>query len=257
MAEISGAGTPVDIKLGQVPTIKDPALNYELQGIYNSLHILSQYLEVLRAGLEGSDTQTPAENIRFLKFIHGIAAQPITAGHVVSFDDVTGRVVKGTNYGAYRFDHVTNEHGVTSRYVTGLVQTFFGIATTDAAIGEDVTIGVGPAILKVTGILSGQQIWARTNKGIIFQGRGEDNPLVYGFDNVVLPEDGNLYIGFPGYKNIPGYPKSVGSVSVASCFAMASPVGVAVANDYVLLSDFQYWLGHKATSVFDMYPVGS
>lgn len=240
MAQISGAGTPINIRLGQVPTISQPALNYELQGIYNSLHILSQYLENLRAGFEGSDSQTPAENIRFLKFINAPAAQEITAGHIVSVDWDTGNVIKGTNFGAYRIETYQYPNGTEARYVTGMTQTFFGVAQNDAEIGENVSVGVGPGILKVTGAKSGQQVWAMTNRGIVNLPRGEDNPEIYGYS---YGEDGNIYLNNPGRMQAPGYPRNIGGNRTVSSFMMPSPIGIAVADDYVLFSDFLWWTG--------------
>lgn len=239
MAQISGAGTPVDIKLGQVPMTTDPQLKNEFQQIYNSLHILSQYLEVLRAGLEGSDSQTPAENIRFLKTVTRPARQKIVAGNVVSFDFTDGHVIKGTNYGAPRIASHDFGNGTSALYVTGMVQTFYGIAQKDAEIGELVPVGIGPGILKVTGAISGNLIWAMSNRGIINLPRGDDPPVIYGYS---YGEDGNLYLNNPGRMQAPGYPQVVGITEISS-FMMPSPIGVAVANDYVLFSDFLPWNG--------------
>lgn len=249
MAQISGAGTPIDIKLGQSPTIKQPALNYELQGVYNALHILSQYLENLRAGFEGSDDQTPAENIRFLKFVNAPAKQEITAGQIVTVDFDDGKVIKGTSWGDIRFGGYDDSIGRERRYITGMVQTFFGIAQNDAAIGEDVSIGIGPGILKVTGAISGQQVWAYTAKGAVYDSNSAyDDPIVLGFD---YSHNGNLYLAYPYMYNIPGYPKPVSEFRNIQGKAMASPVGIAVANDYVLFSDFLYWEGRAPTNVFE------
>lgn len=251
MAGISGAGTPIDIKLGQVPTTKNPQLAYELQGIYNSLHILSQYLEVLRAGLEGSDDQTPAENIRFLKFLNGKAGQKITAGHIVSFDTSTGKVIKGFNFGAYRIDIFLDQNENYTAYLNGMLPTFFGVAQNDAEIDEDVSIGIGPGILKVTGATSGTLVYAFCNKGITFQGRGELDPIVFGFENSGL---GDIYLAYPGVKNLPGYPRDISDTVRITGATFSSPIGIGVAKDYVLFSDFIYWTGFKVNSIFDIYP---
>src|SRR3989304_3177186 len=144
MAETTGAGSEVNIRLGQVPRTTNPALHNEMQLIYNSLHILSQYMQVLRADLEGDDSQTPAENVRFQKFLFGEAKQAVVAGAVVSFD-TDGKVVNGTSYGDLSIKAFTLPSG-PAPYVSGMVQTFFGIALNAAAIGEEVKIGVGPAI---------------------------------------------------------------------------------------------------------------
>lgn len=249
MAQISGAGTPVDIKLGQSPIIKQPNLNYELQGIYNSLHILSQYLENLRAGLEGSDDQTPAENIRFLKFINSKAKQKITAGMVVTVDYNDGLVVRGTSTGALK----VRNYGLNGRsypYISGMVQTFFGIAQNDAEIGEDVSIGVGPGILKVTGAVSGQQLWAAASRGQVYKVEAE-SMSVYQQE---LSGDGNLYLSYPNIQRLPGYPKDVSSTLRLLGHYLFSPVGIAVANDYVLFNDFLFWDGRVANSVPELYP---
>lgn len=205
MAQISGAGTPIDIKLGQSPKISQPALNYELQGIYNALHILSQYLENLRAGLEGSDTQTPAENIRFLKFINAPARQAITAGQIVTVDYNDGHVIKGTSNGTAKIGRF-NSNGQLLPYLTGMVQTFFGIAQNDAAIGDNVSIGVGPGILKVTGAISGQQAWAASARGQAYSVSNSNNMTFY---NQPYSEDGNLYLANPQIQRLAGYPQDV------------------------------------------------
>lgn len=249
MAQISGAGTPVDIKLGQSPTISQPALNYELQGIYNSLHILSQYLENLRAGLEGSDSQTPAENIRFLKFINAPAKQAITAGQVVTVAYDDGRVVKGTSVGSLKIFNF-HQNGADFPYISGMVQTFFGIAQNDAAIGENVSIGVGPGILKVTGAISGQQVWAAAAYGQTYH-VGDESIDIY---SQVLTGDGNLYLANPIIQRLPGYPQDVSDTMRILGHYLFSPVGIAVANDYVLFSDFLFWEGRIATSIFELYP---
>lgn len=249
MAQISGAGTPVDIKLGQSPTIQQPALNYELQGIYNALHILSQYLENLRAGLEGSDDQNPAENIRFLKFITAPADQDIVAGQVVSTNYDNGHIVKGTNYGDYRPTSYNDPIGRRRYAISGMVQTFFGIAQNDAAIGEDVTVGIGPGILKVTGAKSGQILWAYSNRGVVYTFESAyDPPTIMGYE---LAGNGNLYLDFPFLYLVPGWPKPISEFRSATCNAQPSPVGVAVADDYVLFSDTIYYTGRAPSSVFE------
>jgi hypothetical protein len=252
MAQISGAGTPVDIKLGQRPTITEPSLNYELQGIYNALHILSQYLETLRAGLEGSDSQTPAENIRFLKFINGPAKQVITAGQIVTIDYADGTVIKGTSAGDLVIKQFNN-NGINRAYVSGMIQTFFGIAQNDAQVGENVSIGIGPGILKVTGAISGQQIWAATARGQAYSVSNDHPSQLVLYDNP-LSGDGNVYLANPSALRLPGYPQDVSGTLRILGHYLFSPIGIAVANDYVLFSDFLFWQGRVATSVFELYP---
>ena len=249
MAQISGAGTPIDIKLGQSPTIKQPALNYELQGVYNALHILSQYLENLRAGLEGSDDQTPAENIRFLKFINAPAKQVITAGQVVTVDYDDGKVIKGTSNGAYSFRTYDDSIGRARYYITGMIQTFFGIAQNDAEIGENVSIGIGPGILKVTGAKSGQQVWAYTARGLTYYVDSAYDPMV--ITGTEYSHNGNLYLTYPYLYDLPGYPKPISEFKLMLGKAFASPIGICVADDYVLFSDFLYWVGRRPTNVFE------
>lgn len=249
MAQITGAGTSVDIKLGQSPTTRLPALNYELQGMYNALHILSQYLENLRAGLEGSDSQTPAENMRFLKFINAPAKQAISAGSVVTVDYNDGMCINGTSNGSYRFTTYDDTIGRRRYALTGMVQTFFGIAQNDAAIGENVSIGIGPAILKVTGAKSGQQVWAYTARGLVYRVRSVYEPFeIMGTD---LSGNGNLYLDYPYLFDLPGYPMDISSTIRVLGKAFASPVGIGVADDYVLFSDFLYWTGRSPANIFE------
>lgn len=248
MAQIIGAGTPVDIKLGQIPLTTNPQLRAPFQEMYNSLHILSQYLEALRAGLEGSDSQTPAENIRFLKFLTRPAKQSISAGQVCTVDFNDGSIIRGTSFGAVQVK-TFNQNGQNYPYVSGMVQTFYGIAQKDAAVGELATIGIGPGILKVTGAVSGQQIYAAAAYGQTYQ-VSTTNISLFGLEPSY---DGSLYLGNPEALRLPGYPKDVSSTLRILGHYMCSPIGIAVANDYVLFSDFLPWFGRTANS-FTAYP---
>lgn len=243
---IPTARSKLNIRLGQVPNTSDASLNYELQHVYNALHILNQYLEVLVDSLQGSDTQTPAENIRFLKYIIKPAKQKITAGHVVTVDIGDGLVVKGTSTGAPRIGLFSN-----SLYYTGSIQTFFGIAQNDAEIGENVRIGLGPGILKVTGAKSGQIIWGAASRGYEYQITSDNNLVFYG---TVLSGDGNVYLANPQINRLAGYPHDLsGTVRILGHY-LFSPIGMCVANDYVLFSDFLPWNGRTVTNVGQLYP---
>lgn len=244
MADLSGASSAIDLKLGQSPNTKIPALNYELQGIYNALHILSQYLYSLRLSLEGDDSAPPSENFRFLKFFTATAKQAITAGQIVT-TAYDGELIKGTSVGV---PVVKNFSG--NAYLSGMIQNFFGVALTDGAIGETVRVGIGPGILKVTGATCGQVVYAGGAYGQAYS-VPRDGLLFY---DQPYSGDGNIYLGNPQIQRLPGYPQDVSSTLRILGHYLFSPIGVAVANDYVLFSDFLFWEGRVANSVFELYP---
>ena len=91
--QIGQAGSALNLRLGQVPSTTNPNYFTEFQLIYNALHLLGQYMDVIRQNLESSEGQTPAESVRFRRTYWSTALQVITVGSIVS--PVTGGIVNG------------------------------------------------------------------------------------------------------------------------------------------------------------------
>lgn len=249
---IGRAGTPLDIKLGQSPNINDPATNVEVQQIYNALHLLSEYMAVLRENLESADGQTPSESIRFRRTFWAPAGQAIALGAVVScFDNVVFN-------GVYSRDPATGDYDASSVTVgsTGnraqfnVTPRMFGIALTAGAPGELVRIGIGPGILALPAAKCGQLIWGVDAKSIyttrrantatqVFSGRRDlvGNGGLY-LANVTgnYPVTGGSY-NWEGYW-MPGYPSQSGGDYLYNR-AFLYPIGVCVSDGYVMFSDYK------------------
>lgn len=138
MAEPAGSGyrSPVNLGLDQMPPVgSDPALFNQLVPIYNAIHILNAYLDALRLSLEGGDPDKPPdEEMRFVRGFWTIADDDIDQGKVVTIRST------GVKIGCGKMDR------------PGMYDSMFtGIALTTAARGEKVRVGVGPAILEITG----------------------------------------------------------------------------------------------------------
>lgn len=195
MASIGGYRSPVDLGLGRVPGINDPAAFEELTGVYNAIHLLNEYLDSLRnEALSGGSGQTPAESLIFNRFFVAKALVPIAAGSPVAPSPLAGQ--NGVAPGA-----------LAQSYVTGSpVSNFCGIALTSAAAGEDLRVGVGPAVLELAGVAAGSLIYAYSNVAT----------------NGALFQDSGIYVGNPGGKaNVNGT-------------AYPMPVAVAIATGYIL-----------------------
>lgn len=199
MASMSGYRSPVDLNLGRTPDIADPELFEEFTQVFNSIHLINAYLDRLRiiAGGGGSG-QTPAETLPFNRFFVSTALQNITAGDVVS------PATNGQN-GIFK-GAMAHNFGSTTPF-----SHFCGIALTDAEIGQDLRVGVGPASLEITGATGGTVIWAFSSRAT------NGNPS----------EAGGLYLGNPG---------TIGAPAGGTVYAM--PVGIGLANDYALFGQF-------------------
>lgn len=174
MAEISGYRSPVDLGLGQVPLTTDLNIFNEMTEVYNAIHLLNQYLDQLRVVAEGGggSGQSPADSMPFNRFYVATALVNITAGNPVcpaSFGGLNG-VIQGA---------LANDFTIAAP-----TSNFCGIALIDAAIGEDVRVGIGPAILEFPGLVSGQYVWAYSSRAT----------------NGNQFNDAGLYIGNPGGK---------------------------------------------------------
>lgn len=196
IASITGYRSPVNLGIGRLPLIQDqsdPALYEELVGMYNAIHLLNQYLDRLRTTAEGGggSEQDPDVSAGFTRFFSMKALQPITEGNIVSPMVGSDGYVNGI---------------LANSLAAGALALNTGVALSSAGIGEDVRIGVGPAVIKVSGAQPGQQLWginSRTTTG-------------------AYAGIGTLYLADPG---------SVGG-------AVSIPCAVGVAPGYAIIGNF-------------------
>jgi len=248
---IGRAGSSLNMRLGQVPDIKDPNLNYEMQLIYNSLHLLDQYMAVLRENLESAPGQNPSESVRFRRKLWGVAGQAITVGAVVSAHNNT--IVNGvaTNQPLPVVEDPAVTIGSTgSRRRYNMIPAQFFIALTAANPGDLVQVGVGPGIIQVTGAKCGQLVWAvaaisvdsyrsaNTSTQFTTPGTPVNNGGLY-LNNILGTRTlaGGIIYNWEGYW-LPGFPVNPGGNSRYSR-AYLYPVGVCVSDGYVMFSDYK------------------
>ncbi len=201
MSGISGYRSPVQLDIGTVPLTTEPDMFDELTGVYNSIHLLNAYLDQLRIIAQGGggSGQTPEETMPFNRFFVGTALQPISAGEIVSPSSVPGQ--NGIVKGALANDYTS----------TAPTSNFTGVALIDAAVGEDVRVGIGPASIEFPGAVTSQLLWAFSSRNV--------NGTEVGV--------GTLFVGNPGAQTVAGgtlYP-----IPVATC-----PVnGFALFGQYI------------------------
>lgn len=251
MAEqIGQAGSILNLRLGQNPSIQNPRYATEFQLIYNALHLLGQYMDVLRTNLESAPGQTPSESVRFRRTFWSTALQPITLGSIVS--SYPGGVVNGVASGPLKStstDQIEEQVGGTgNRRAWGLESQMFGIALTDAAIGEPVQVGIGPGITQVTGSKSGQLIWGVDSLSV--NSRRQANTAGNFYTGRSLVGNGGVYLnnitsrhvfvgGYVNHEgyNASGYPFNSGGYYYSSNIYLY-PIGVCVVDGYVLFKDY-------------------
>lgn len=247
--QIGTAGASIDIRLGQTPQTSDPKLNQELQGVYNALHTLNVYLDNIRNELEGTDSGTPAENLKFRRRFPAEAAQAISVGDIVCLDN-TGKVVKGVHRIGARY---TGHPVITGPYTRAAFlckHDYAYVATTAAAIGGIVEVGVGGAI-NLPGAKCGQIVWGADFRKIRCR---------TGLTNGTWPNSGITGQPFSGngamYLSNPRWNESVGAVSatheglVSPGYPQVSgdylnkertylyPIGICLLDDYVYIYDY-------------------
>lgn len=249
-AQIGQAGSAVNLRLGQSPTIQDPAYTTEFQLIYNALHLLGEYMDVLKENLESSPGQTPSESIRFRRTFWAPALQTITAGSIISA--MPGGYVNGVRSTEVSINpNIYVEDGVGqtgSRKSWGITTRSFAIALTSATAGELVQVGIGPGITQVAGAKCGQLIWAVDSRSVL--SRREANTAGHYIYGRPLLGNGGIYLNnitgihyfvggyanYEGYYN-PGYPNNSGGYYYSSVNFLY-PVGVCVIDGYVMFKDF-------------------
>lgn len=250
--QIGQAGSSLNLRLGLSPTLQDPRYATEFQLIYNALHLLGEYMDVLRENLESSPGQTPSESVRFRRTFWAPAVQAITAGSIVS--PVSGGIANGvrsTEPKASTYsDSAPYGMSTTNRAVLQVDLEMFGVALTDAAIGELVQVGIGPGITQVAGSKCGQLIWGVDARAILSVGESASPDRVY-TGSRSLVGNGGVYLNnitgsyavvgatyhWEGYW-MPGYPILSTGQSLYN-FAYLYPIGVCVTDGYVMFSDYK------------------
>lgn len=249
MAQIGSAGSPLDIKLRQTTSIKNPpALGYEMQLVINSVQLLNQYLEVLRESLEGADSQDPSESMKFRRFVFGTAGQSITTGSVCCFDNDT--VVKGVGINGPSATSwlVTSEPlgGTGTRDYFGVTDDSVYIALEDKEPGDRIKLGVPAGIIKLTGAKSGQLLWGAGARSVFTIRQANTN--IQNLASLPLTAEGAIFLSNPianfpivggGYNSegywMPGFPNSGGgSFNYNRNFLY--PIGVCVLDGYALIN---------------------
>lgn len=150
MATPAGSGyrSPLNLGLEQLPKTLDPQLFQEMIPVYNAIHTLNAYLDQLRLSLEGGDPDKPAsEEMRIVRGFWVEAFEPIAQGKIITVRDGKARLGCG-----YR-RRVVGGGAVVDCFLTG-------IAMTTADTGENVRLGIGPAILNVPGYKAGDEVYA-------------------------------------------------------------------------------------------------
>lgn len=200
MAEMGGYRSPVDLGIGQIPYTTDPELFPQFTEVYNAIHLLNGYLDQLRVIAEGGggSGQDPSDSMPFNRFYVATALQAISAGDPVCPSSIPGQngIIKGM---------LANDF--TSAAPTS---NFCGIALIDAAIGQDVRVGVGPAAIEMPGAVSGQRIWAYSSRAT--------NGNAFG--------DPQFYFTNPGAK--------VNGAGIA----YAAPVATCIRNGFALFGQY-------------------
>lgn len=253
MAGVIGrAGAKLNIRLSQSPEYQDPRVYTDLQQMYNALHLLSQYMDVLRENLESAPGQTPSESIRFRRTFWGIAKQPISQGAIVSGS--TGGLYNGVGSNEVQnpvsVEIQSQLNGTGNRRTWGLVNIQQFIALTDGAVGELVQVGVGPGVSQITGAKCGQLVWGADSRAVRSSRRANTEQNIY--EGRVYAGDGGVYLknitmqwfyyaggvlNFEGYHS-PGFPFQSGNRYYASNVYLY-PIGVCIADGYVLFNDFK------------------
>lgn len=201
MSGTGGYRSPVKLDIGQVPLTSEPELFEEFTAVYNSIHLLNAYLDQLRLIAEGGgggSGQTPEQTMPFNRFFVAKALQNITAGDVVSPSSVSGQngIVRGA---------LSNDYSSTNP-----TANFASIALIDAAAGEDVRVGIGPAAITVPGANPAQLIWAYSARNV----NGTEVGL------------GGLYIGNPG------------TVTAAGGLVYPMPIATCPVNEFGLFGQY-------------------
>ena len=147
MAEKSagkGYKSPINLGLGQMPKTDNSDIFPEMVEVYNAIHLLNAYLDNLRDQFDiGKKGSPPDEQLPFKHGLWGRARTDIKAGEVVTYDGAADDIHLGVI--------LTMKRTAVPPY---------GFALTDAKEGEQVQMGIGPAIIKVGDIKRHEALWA-------------------------------------------------------------------------------------------------
>ena len=198
-SSIGGYRSPVNLGLNKLPTTSDPELFEELTPVFNSIHLINAYLDRLRtiAGGGGSG-QSPSDTLPFNRFFVSTALQVIEIGDLVCpASNGSNGIVKGA---------LADNYGSGAPYCH-----FSGIALTRGDIGDDIRVGVGPAVLEVPGASGGSPVWGFGSRAT------NGNWSTYG----------GLYLGNPGASSVP-----------AGGTVYPMPVAMGISAGYALFGQF-------------------
>lgn len=253
MAQVIGrAGAKLNIRLGQSPEYKDPQLDTDLQQMYNALHLLSQYMDILRENLESAPGQNPAESIRFRRTFWAPARQNIVQGAIVSsWDHGIVNGVLTTQGTSTIVDGAVSIGSTGTRELIGLIQQQAMVALTDATAGQLVQVGVGPGVTQITGAKCGQLVWASDARYVSSYRQANESSTQYVYARE-LTGNGGIYLSNPlgrwvsasgfgynweGYWRA-GFPYNSGGTYYYSR-AFLYPVAVCISDGFVLFTDFK------------------
>lgn len=204
----------------------------EFQEIHNALHTLAYYLKYIRTGMVSSDSKKPDASVPFTRFLQATAAEKIEEGSVCS------PMEDGWRNGFAASDLAIIGQGRLS-YNAGRTLRFAGLALESAEIGETFTVGVGPAIINVTGVKCGNPVYAQSAKTVTFYIDRDDNTIVTGHG---WSGDGKLYLDAGHTTSAPGYPGLRPDGRYYFSPASVKIIGMGIADDYMLLGQEMIYL---------------
>lgn len=177
--------SPIRLPIGETPTSTDRAYWHDMNDVYASIHILNQLVNQVREeSSSGGPEKEIWESLKFTRWFYQVAEEDINVGNIVTV--VRGQfrnesnssninlngVVKGAPFPAGDMFSNPLFFPPKESIGTGLV----GVALEDCAKGEKCKVGIGPAVLKITGVKTGDLILAPTvvamnRTGFPLQGR--------------------------------------------------------------------------------------
>lgn len=148
----------IDLRLSEVPKTANTEIFADLVDVYNAIHILGQYTNVLIGGDNSEDSGDTSEQLPFKQSFWVKAAVAISSGQVITVTDsgaYLGCNQVGPTLGASGDIYNPGWRTVSS----GGLSHVWGIALSDAAPGERVRVGIGSAILKIPGVSAGSILY--------------------------------------------------------------------------------------------------
>lgn len=248
------ARSAINIRLPESPKLKDPLINNEMQEVHNALRTLAQYLQAIRDKTDSQPDQLPNVSVNFRNTFWATAGQDIEVGAVCSsFNNEIVNGVKSNEPIVSVEDGQVTIGSTGTRTLFGLKQEHFYIALTKAATGEQVQLGVGPGIIAVTGAVCGRRVWAVDSRDVYTTRRA--NRVAQDLVSRSLVNNGGLYldnvVGYYFFGTRPlatvnrwegywqaGFPSQSGNDYLYNRVFLY-PVGVCIADGYVLFTDYK------------------